>query len=344
MSNKMTRMLKSKERSSVWTFLLISYSIITIGMLNPAGAREMNTQEKIVIATVIYPAEWSEKNALLLVESIRAFAGSLAETPIWCYVPQYGKEVSRETVRRLNDLNVAIIPFDIDIEVARFFFAADIRAAWLAESTAIDKTELLAWLGANTIILKQPDAFLLSAEKQLGYRPVHHINVGSEFKSGLDPFWAFVYDYCKVPEDRIFPMETHVDRKVIRPYFNAGMIITRPENKLMRTWHDTFFKVYQKPELRAFYEQDERYVIFIHQALLSGIILNMFTKDEIQELPRDYNYPLHLYDEDITADRPSSIDDVVTLRHEGFYQDPQWMDKMPASDRLKQWLAERLSQ
>ena len=279
----------------------------------------MNTRQKLVITTVIYPTEWSEKNTSLLVESIRAFAGPLADAPIWCYAPQYGKELSNETVNRLTGLNATIIPFEIDIEVARFFFAADIRAAWLAESTATDKADLLVWLGSNTIVLQEPEAFLLRDDKNLGYRPVHHINVGSLFDSPLGPFWILVYNYCSVPEDRIFSMETHVDGKKIRPYFNAGIIITRPEKGLMKEWHDTFFEVYQKPELQMFYEKDERYMIFIHQALLSGTILRMLTRDEIQELPYNYNYPLHLYNEDVTDNRPASIEEIVTLRHEGFY-------------------------
>jgi hypothetical protein len=344
MPNEITLRDMHKERSFALTLLFVSFSTLTMVSHNLAGADEMNTQEKIIITTVIYPVEWAEKNTLLLVESIRAFSGALANAPIKCYAPQYGKELSRDTKSRLTDLNATVIPFDIDIEVARFFFAADIQAAWLAESTFAGKTELLVWLGSNTIVLQEPEAFLLSDDKNLGYRPVHHTNVGSIFDSPLDSFWILVYDYCSVPGERIFPMETHVDGKVIRPYFNAGIIITRPEKGLMKKWHDTFFEVYQKPELRVLYEKDERYVIFIHQALLSGIILNMFRRDEIQELPYDYNYPLNLYNEDVTANRPASIEEVVTLRHEGFYLDPGWMDKIPASDSLKHWLAERLAQ
>ncbi|MGB7054274.1 MAG: hypothetical protein WBE28_03010 [bacterium] len=302
----------------------------------------MKTREELIFTTVVYPTEWSETNALLLVESIRAFAGSLSQAPIWCFVPQYGKKLTAQTVDRLSKLDATLMPYDIELEVARFFFAADIRAAGLAESTATAKTDLLVWLSSNTIILKEPHAFKLRDDKSLGYRPVHHTNVGSVYDTPLDPFWTLVYKYCNVPDDRIFPMETHIDGQRLRPYFNAGILITRPEQKLFTTWHNTFFKVYQEPDLQDLYKQDERYMIFIHQALLSGIILKIFTQDEIQELPTTYNYPVHLYEEDITAHRPSSIEELVLLRHEGFYQDPTWIEKMPARELLKQWLTEKL--
>jgi hypothetical protein len=307
-----------------------------------AGAEEMNTSDNIIFTTVVYPTQWSEANTLLLIESIRAFAGDLSQAQIWCLVPQYGKELKTETVDRLIELGATLMPFDIDLNVARFFFAADIRAAQIAESTATGKTDFIAWLGSNTIILKEPKAFILEDDKSLGYRPVHHANIGSVYNTPLDPFWTLIYGYCDVPDDRVFPMETHIDGQTLRPYFNAGILITRPDRNLFKTWHDTFFAVYQRPDLQELYKKDERYVIFIHQALLSGIVLQLFSKNDLQALPSTYNYPVHLHDEDVTAHRPATMDDFVTFRHEGFYQDPEWKQTLPASDSLKQWLADKL--
>jgi hypothetical protein len=158
----------------------------------------------------------------------------------------------------------------------------------------------------------------------------------------IDEFWTLVYHFCKVPQDRIFPMETHIDGTRIRPYFNAGMLITRPHKRLLQTWSNIFFDSYQKLPFRKFYEKNDLYKIFIHQALLSGVILSKFETDELAELPSTYNYPLHLYTEDVTGHRPSFIEEVVTFRHEGFYHDKEWMRKMPAKKELRQWLADRI--
>ncbi len=241
-------------------------------------------------------------------------------------------------------MGIKLLPFEVGHEILEFPFAAYVLAANLAESKTSSQTESLVWLGTNTIVLQEPSRFLLSNNKNLGFRPVHHTLVGSHYDTPLDPFWKLIYQYCNVPEDRIFPMKTHIDGITIRPYFNAGMLITRPEKALFKTWSNTFLRFYQESGLQEIYRQDERYTIFFHQAVLSGIILSTFTKDEIQELPPIYNYPIHLFTEDVTDHRPSSLEELVTIRHEGFYKDPDWMKKMPAREALKQWFVRQLQE
>lgn len=298
--------------------------------------------EGIIFSTIVYPVESSEANALLLAESIRTFGGALAQARVWCYVPDYGKEVSPATRGRLRELDVDLIPYPIDREVLRFFFTAEITAVSLAESRARDKAELLAWVDANTIVLQEPKAFVLPSDKSLGFRPVHHTLVGSRWDEPLDPFWTLVYDRCGVPEDRVFPMAAHVDGVRIRPYMNAGLLIVRPERNLLRTWRDTFFGQYKTPEFQALYEQDRRYVIFVHQAMLTGVLLSALAPDEMEELPPNYNYPLHLYEEDVTNNRPAQLGELVTCRHEGREGIPEAIDRIPTEESLKQWLTDQI--
>ena len=299
-------------------------------------------QEKLIFASNIFPSKSSETNALLLAESIRTFAGSLSQAPIQFLINENGDQISTAVRDKLHGLNVNLIPFEIDLEVAQFPFTSMAVAAALAESTVCGQTYFLVWLSANTVVLQEPKDFLLRDDKSLGYRPVHHTLIGSRYDEPLDAFWTLIYRYCKVPEDRVFPMMTHVDGTKIRPYFNAGCYVTRPEKHLLQNWRDTFLKVYREPSLQELYQQDERYKVFIHQAVLSGVILSTLATDEIQELPPEYNYPLHLHAEDITDHRPSSLEEVVTFRHEGFYEDPEWIKTMPAKEPLRQWMAERL--
>lgn len=266
----------------------------------------------------------------------------MAQAPIWCLVPQYGKALSTSFQERTSASNVDLVPFEVDADITRFFFAADIRAAALAESLAVGKTELLVWLSSNTIVLHEPREFILPPEKNLGYRPVHHMNVGSLYDDTLDEFWTLVYQCCSVSEDKVFPMRTHVDNNIIRPYFNAGVIVTRPEQGLFKKWQETFANTYQKPGLQELYQKDNRYHIFIHQAILSGIILSSFSRCEIYELPPSYNYPIHLHAEDTMENRPQRIEDLVTIRHENFYADKDWQSKIPVGHSLKLWLKERI--
>jgi hypothetical protein len=307
-----------------------------------ASAEEIEEREELIFSSIVYPRRSSETNSLLLAESIRAFAGPLSRSPIWCFTPELGEPLSEAFRERLRSLDVTLMPFEIDGEVIRFPFTAEAHAASLAESKALGKADILAWLNPNSVVLQEPGDFLLGDDKTLGYRPVHHTLVGSRIKEPLDPFWKLIYSYCGVPEDRVFPMKTHVDDAVIRPYFNAGFIVARPEKGLLRTWRDTYLRVYREPPLQELYRQDGRYKVFVHQAVLSGVILATLETDEIQELPSAYNYPIHLHGEDVTEHRPSSLEELVTIRHEGFYEDPDWMREMPAGESLKLWFRERL--
>ena len=303
---------------------------------------EEGTREKLVFSSIIYPGKSSESNSLLLAESIRDFGGALSDRPIWFFAPNLGRELSLDTMTCFQGLNVEVIPMEIDQEVLKFPFTGHAEAAAMAESKADGNADLLAWIAPNTLVLHEPIDFLLDSNIKLGYRPVHHKLLGLLYDEPLDSFWNLVYNHCGVKEEQIFSMKPHVENEPIKPYFNAGLLIVRPERKLFRNWRDSFLNVYRHQDLLELYKKDQRYAIFIHQAILSGVLLSTLEKNEMEELPADYNYPIHLYPEDDTDGRPDSLDDCITLRHETFHQNPDWTEKIPLNHELKQWISDRL--
>ncbi len=302
-------------------------------MVHPASKR-------IVFAMALSPGE-SGTSALLLAESIRAYAGHLSESPIWLYVTPNTDALPCEIEDRLLALDVKLISYKIDREMARFFFVPEVTAAAEAEEKAEGEADTMAWLGANSLVLHEPNDLQLPGGRSVGYRPVHITNVGSRIDTPLDAFWGLIYERLGVPAERVFPMKTHVDGNTIRPYFNAGHLAVRPGRRLIRRWRNAFLSLYDKPEFEGFYT-DGRYRIFMHQAVLSAVILAGFTRDELYELPPTYNYPIHLYAEDATGRRPGSVEELVTVRHEGFWEEPDWLERMPAREPLKRWLREKL--
>ena len=304
---------------------------------------ERGADVKLAFASIVLASEGSETNVILLAESIRSFAGRLSENPINIYTPGDGVGLSEAFRERLSGLGGALVPFTIEEALRGFPFMAHAFAAARAEADAMGHTDFLAWLSPNTVVLGEPGDFLLGEGVSLGFRPVHHTLIGSRFDEPLDPFWSQIYELCGVPDGRIFPMETHVDGATIRPYFNSEILVARPGRGLMRAWRDRYVKVYDEPALRDFYEKDGKYRIFVHQAVLSGVILSELGTHEIVELPPSYNYPLHLHGEDVTNGRPAAIEELVTMRHEGFYSNPLWYENMPSGDSLKRWLFELLA-
>ena len=308
--------------------------------MNSCGKRGATSQ--LAFASIVFPREGSETNAILLAESLRGFAGNLSENPISFYTPGDGAGLSEAFRERLSGLGGALVPFVIEDELRGFPFMAHAFAAARAEEDALEHTDVLTWFSPNTVVLGELGDLLLGEGLSLGFRPVHHTLIGSRFDEPLDPFWSLIYELCDVPDGRVFPMETHVDGATLRPYFNSGILVVRPGRGLMKTWRDKYVEIYDEPTLRRFYEEDGRYRVFVHQAVLSGVILSELGVDEIRELPPSYNYPLHLHGEDVTDSRPVAMEELVTMRHEGFYGDPEWLEKIPAESPLKLWLADHL--
>jgi hypothetical protein len=303
---------------------------------------KVETGSRLAFASIVFPRDGSETDALLLAESIRAFGGGLSWNPISFYTPGDEEGLSGVFRERLSELGGALFPLMIEDELREFPFMAYAFVAARAEEDAKGRTDVLAWLSSNTVVLGEPGDFLLGAGVNLGYRPVHHTLIGSRFYEPLDSFWSLIYRLCGVPEGRVFPMETHVDGATLRPYFNSGILVTRPGRGLLGAWRDKYVEVYDERALRDFYAKNDMYSIFVHQAVLSGVILSELGNHELVELPPSYNYPLHLYGEDATDGRPSAMDELVTMRHEGFYSDPRWHEKMSVGDSLKSWLLDRL--
>ena len=293
--------------------------------------------EKLIYAFYVSPGR-QETGAVILACSIREFGGKLAQYPIWALIPRGADCLSDTTREAFIVLNASLVPFDIQQEALDFPFAAKVYAFAHAESLAEVQAGLLACLDTDTIVLREPGEFLLAQGKSLGYRPVHHKLIGSDYHEPIDEFWSLVYDHCGVHEDNVFPMITHVGNDKIRPYFNAGMLVVRPEKKLLRLWRNNFGQYHRDPAYEAFYERHVLYRVFIHQAILTGSILSALPHPELQELSDLINYPLHLNDEDTSDHRPTSINDLVTCRYETFFQDPDWGNKVPATGALKTWI------
>ncbi|MFW9905337.1 MAG: hypothetical protein ACFFFH_13435 [Candidatus Thorarchaeota archaeon] len=274
----------------------------------------------------------------IFVASIRQFAGALSGSPIWMFTPKSGEKIPQHIKERFSSLNVKVIPVSVKSDYKKFPFTTYVSVTATAELFAREKTEILGWLLPDTLIINPPTHFLLPQTKTLGYRPVHHTLIGSIYNDPIDPFWALIYSKLKVTEDKVFPMRTHVDHNILRPYFNAGFLVVRPEAGLLESWWESFKELYRDQSFNEFYHQDKRYSIFMHQAVLTGVILSIKEKGELQELPFTYNYPLHLYHESSIESRPKRINDLVVARYEKI----EWLKKVPIQEPLKSWLNEQI--
>ena len=132
-------------------------------------------------------------------------------------------------------------------------------------------------------------------------------------------------------------MVTHTGEE-IQPYFNAGTFVTRPKTGLLASWMETFLDLYQQPQFKAWYQENDLYTIFVHQAVFTGVILSKIKLQELQLLSPRINYPLHLHNQVPEEIRPSQLQDLTTLRYENIFDQPDWLEKLPILAPLRDWL------
>ncbi|MBD3190837.1 MAG: hypothetical protein GF308_09350 [Candidatus Heimdallarchaeota archaeon] len=139
-------------------------------------------------------------------------------------------------------------------------------------------------------------------------------------------------------------MNTHVDHNTLRPYFNSGYLIVRPERGLFQKWWDYYKKIYCDPDFDEFYEKNDLYRIFIHQAVLSAVVISTLKREELQELSFYHNYPLHLFEESPVEYRYKNSQKLITARYYLNKLSRQGeLEKIGIQEPLKNWLKEQLS-
>ncbi|MBW2623115.1 MAG: hypothetical protein JRD68_09440, partial [Deltaproteobacteria bacterium] len=283
-----------------------------------------------------------EREALILTKSIRDFGGGYSENPVWGFEPDNSERVPDTTRHELESLDVRLIPFIVEETIWKFPFAAKMYAAAQAEDLAAGQASFLAWMDTQAIVIREPGDLLPGAGKHLGYRPVDHTLIGSRLSEPVDEFWDMIYRECGVREENLFPMTASVDDFEIRPYFNAGLVAVNPVKGIFRVCRDHFQRLHGDVRLERFYEKNFRYKIFMHQAVLTGAILATLKREELKEFSPLVNYPLHMHVDYPEARRPKSLNDLVTIRYEAFFQNPDWQNVIPVRDPLKNWIEEQL--
>jgi hypothetical protein len=296
---------------------------------------------KDLIFTFMLNPGAAEADALRLAHSIRTFAGKYCFNPIWMLSQRSEQELSESTRHELFSIGARFITFDLPQEQETFAFSSYVTAAGIAEGLAQGETSCLVMMASDTLVLQEPLPFLLPAGKSFGGCPVHLKLLGSGYDEPVNDFWSLVYHCCQVDVKRIFSIRTIVDEQLVRAYFNAGLLIVRPERGLFRSWQANFDKLYRLPEFEPFYQQSELYELFMHQAVLAGCLLASLKPEEFQPLPFEVNYPLHLHSKVVEDRQPSSLSQLITCRYEDYaetFGDPTVKNLLLMDEFLSEWL------
>jgi hypothetical protein len=102
-----------------------------------------------------------------------------------------------------------------------------------------------------------------------------------------------------------------------------------------------FRSLYRHPDFRRFFENPS-YRVFMHQAVLAGVVLSSFSPTQLYELPESYNYPLHLHADYPIEFRPVKLNDLVTCRYETFDELKKTLAYIAVDEPTKRWILSRI--
>ena len=326
-------------------FLLftVSYSSAQTEGVSQVSVNTTDNSSEYVFATFADGQEALD-NIYYLVESVREFGGKLKDAPVWVYIPDDLEMPVADIRNRFTSIGAEIKIGHTPEDARWLYFSGKTYAAGDAETEAAGKAKILIWMDEDTIVLQEPAGFMLDPNTSFAYRPVMHNRSGSLYSEPPSAFWQRIYDDLKVKDADLFSMVTPADKQTVRAYFNAGLLVVRPEKGILRKWGQDFTTLWQDTVLAKACREDVEKRIFLHQTALVGAVLNTLKQPEMIELGMSYNYPLFFHQMFEAATEFESIDGIVTMRYDVYFRnpDPKWAERLKGPQDKVSWLKERL--
>ncbi|MBC8479784.1 MAG: hypothetical protein H8D46_04910 [FCB group bacterium] len=285
------------------------------------------------------------QHAMILAESIRTFGGRLRNSSIWIYLPKGSSGIKSAGEKFVEKFDVMLRYSTAPAAAMKYPYAQKVFAAAQAEWETEQRNDILVWMDEDTILLESPELFELRENVLLGYRPVMHNIIGSLYNEEPDELWAYLYKILNVNPNTFFPMTTPADGAVIRPYFNAGILVVQPTKGILQKWAEDFKILYKDDYLFGLSESNHLIKIFLHQFALVSAVLNTLDQNQMMEFPISVNYPL-FFKEMFGADQEfDTLEDVITLRYDAYFRDPapNWQTQLRGDKTKVNWICERLT-
>jgi hypothetical protein len=334
-------MLK-KKFIMIFSVLLIITSAVVCQTQGEKSMNKLSDKESVVIG-IFAETRDEVQPVFTMAASLRQFGGKLKDIPVRLYVADYGDIDTSAIADQAKQLGIEIRTSTAPEAARWLFFSGKVYASAQAEREAEDNADVLVWMDIDTIVLQEPSAFLLEPGISFAYRPVMHNRSGTLYGQPPGPFWNRIYDDLKIDRSKLYEMTSPADQQKINAYYNAGLLVLRPEKHILRNWVTDFETLYTDSVLVNMCKENIENRIFLHQTALVGL-LNNLDRSEMVELSDQYNYPLFFEQMFGAAREFGSIENVATLRYESYFRDPdpEWDKKLKGPRDRVAWLLEHL--
>jgi hypothetical protein len=274
--------------------------------------------------------------ARLLIDSIRAFGGSLCHCPIWLFEA----DPQQVDCGDLEGADVQVLPLAVPDTVRHYWYAAKVYACARAEEMAAQSVRSLVWFSPSCLVVNPPLLFDLASSFDAAMRPVHVTNVGLGAGDPVDGFWRGIYEAVEV-QDVQTTVESFVDAQRIRAYFNSHALAINPSKWVFRQWFELFESLVCDQVFQSEFCQDVRHQVFLHPAILSALLVTSLDPERIRTLPPDYAYPYNLHERVPPDRRAVALNDLVCVAYDERSLDPRLINDIQVHEPLRSWLSAR---
>jgi hypothetical protein len=279
-----------------------------------------------------------EQQSVLLAESIREFGGNLKDTPIYSFHPREGQAISRETKDAFEFLEVCHQQIILNVDYSSFGCVNKMFVCAYAEQNI--EAEFLIFLDSDQCIFNEPKELLLPDEYNIGICPVVGQGIGSTGPKDLlyEDYWKKLYELFNISNELF--VNTRMDNKKIRGYWNSGMVSVRRNANIFTDWKTNFKKIMEVNLLPA------QGMFFVDQVALAVTICSR-TKD-IFSFSFGYNYPLLHHNILANEKQINSLDEIISIHYHQMFRYDDWIKKLEKLKNFKrksikyQWLYEKL--
>lgn len=310
---------------------------ILSAILTSATLNAVNTPDQFAFMTFVSSGE-QERSVRAMIRSIRDNAGAYSNCKIYVLLTQ----PDEATGNLLAGENVELLRPEVDSIFLNYPLAVKAFAASQVEQLVKGKIQTLVWLDPGVMVLNSLKDLDLKGRYDVSVRPVSLVNnIGLPPGVEPDDYWSPIYRANKIDYKAVQTIETVVDARQIQPYYNCEIYSVNPALGICQEW------VAQLSELLKdkSYQQNTCTTpgrrLFLHQAVLSGIIASRVKASRIKALPITCSYPFNQHDQLSEERKVSSLNQLSAVIFDyAWSSNPKWMDKIKISEPLRSWLSD----
>jgi hypothetical protein len=249
-----------------------------------------------------------EKQALLLCESIRYFAGTLSSSKITVVSPRKSRRPSSATLRKLDHLQAEYLALEIDSACPDYGPSFKVHA--VAHVARRSGAPIVVQVDSDTLFVAEPILLLMNgsaAARPVDVKGICTTGAGDD----LDGYWTALCALVGVDYEQMPIVQTTIDRLFVRASYNGGLLAARRDSGIferteeffvrlvaagLRPWSSNGLTVRSGAGIVS--EAGSAYWGTSQAAFSLAAVGGSHT---VELLPHTYNFPLHLLEDMTTA-------------------------------------------